>query len=105
MTPAQMIADLDEALARVGSTVALRKTNTTTGQVTVKARVRFYAPAEIAGIIEQGDSKVVLSPTGLGLSECRRKAGSWSPLTARRGASLRQRRSMWPTRLFASSYR
>jgi hypothetical protein len=66
MTPAQMIADLDEALARVGSTVALRKTNTTTGQVTVKARVRFYAPAEIAGIIEQGDSKVVLSPTGLG---------------------------------------
>lgn len=65
MTPAEMIADLDAALLRVGSTVKVRKTNTAVGQVEVRARVRFYKPDEIAGIIQQGDSKVVLSPTGL----------------------------------------
>lgn len=65
MTPAEMIADLDAALLRVGSTVKVRKTNTAVGQVEVRARVRFYKPNEIVGIIQQGDSKVVLSPTGL----------------------------------------
>jgi hypothetical protein len=66
MTAAELIADLDAALARVGQDVILRKMNSTTGQLTVRARVRFYKPDEIAGIIQQGDSKVVLSPTGLG---------------------------------------
>jgi hypothetical protein len=65
MTPSQLIADLDAALARTGQRVIIRKTNSTDGQVTVRARVRFYKPDEIAGIIQQGDSKVILSPTGL----------------------------------------
>ncbi|ODT22222.1 MAG: hypothetical protein ABS35_15335 [Kaistia sp. SCN 65-12] len=65
MTPAEMIADLDAALLVAGSTVQLRKTNSAVGQVTARARVRFYKPDEIVGIIQQGDSKVVLSPTGL----------------------------------------
>jgi len=65
MTPADMIAELDGALAFAGSDVVLRKTNSAVGQITVRARVRFYKPDEIAGIIQQGDSKVVLSPTGL----------------------------------------
>ncbi|MBB4653011.1 hypothetical protein GGQ99_004795 [Aminobacter niigataensis] len=61
-----MIADLDAALLEAGSTIQLRKTNTAVGQISVRARVRFYKPDEIVGIIQQGDSKVVLSPTGLG---------------------------------------
>jgi hypothetical protein len=65
VTPTQLIADLDAALARVGQTVQLRKTNSATGQLAVRARVRFYKPNEIVGIIQQGDSKVILSPTGL----------------------------------------
>jgi hypothetical protein len=65
MTPAQQIADLDAALARRGTSVQLRKTNTHVGQVTVLAKWRGYKPDEIAGIIQQGDSKVIISPTGL----------------------------------------
>jgi len=65
VTPAQMIADLDAALAEVGETVLLRKTNTHVGQASVKARMRFYKPDELTGILQQGDSKVVVSPTGL----------------------------------------
>jgi hypothetical protein len=65
-TPAGMISRLDASLAKHGQDVTLRKTNSTDGQVTVRARVRFYKPDEIAGIIQQGDSKVILSPTGLG---------------------------------------
>ncbi|RUU29761.1 hypothetical protein [Mesorhizobium sp. M6A.T.Ce.TU.016.01.1.1] len=64
-TPAGTIARLDDALSRRGQDVKLRKSNTATGEVTVKARVRFYKPAELVGIIQQGDSKVVISPTGL----------------------------------------
>ncbi|MER8762889.1 hypothetical protein [Mesorhizobium sp. M0968] len=63
--PAGMIARLDDALARRGQDVKLRKTNTAVGQVTVRAKVRFYKPDEIAGIITAGDSKIILSPTGL----------------------------------------
>lgn len=65
MTPAQMIADLDRAVASYGQTVILRKANTAIGQVSVNGHVRNYKPEELVGIIEQGDSKVILSPTGL----------------------------------------
>lgn len=64
-TPAGMIARLDAALARRGQDVILRKTNTVTGQVTVRARVRDYRADELVGIIQHGASKVVVSPTGL----------------------------------------
>ena len=66
MTPAEAIADLDASLARVGEDVKLRKTNSATGQKTVRARVRGYKPDEVIGIIQQGDSKVVISPSCLG---------------------------------------
>lgn len=65
LTPAQIVADLDAALARRGTTVQLRKTNTHVGQVSVPAKWIGYKPDEIAGIIQQGDTKVILSPTGL----------------------------------------
>lgn len=65
-TPAEIIARLDDALARRGEDMFLRKTNTATGQITVKGRIRSYKPDEIEGIIVQGDSKVIISPTGLG---------------------------------------
>lgn len=64
-TPTEIIARLDGALARRGEDVLLRKSNSVAGQVTVKGRIRFYRPDEIEGIIVQGDSKVVISPTGL----------------------------------------
>lgn len=64
-TPTGMIARLDAALLRRGEDVKLRKTNTAVGEMTVRARVRFYKPDEIAGIVQQGDSKVLISPTGL----------------------------------------
>jgi hypothetical protein len=66
MNPAQLIRDLDGALAEVGQDVILRTGNTTEGQVTVRAFVRGYEPSELIGLIKQGDKKVTVSPTGLG---------------------------------------
>ncbi|MBN9235099.1 MULTISPECIES: hypothetical protein [Phyllobacteriaceae] len=65
LTPAQQIADLDAALARRGTSIQLRKTNSATGQVTVPAKWRGYLPQEVIGIIQAGDTKVIVSPTGL----------------------------------------
>lgn len=64
MTPSQAIAALDRQLARHGQTVILR---TSAGVVTstVRAMMRGYQPDELVGGIVQGDSKVILSPTGL----------------------------------------
>ncbi|MBR2689170.1 MAG: hypothetical protein IKE42_15060 [Aquamicrobium sp.] len=65
LTPAQQIADLDAALARRGTSIHLRKTNSAVGQVTVPAKWRGYKPDEVMGIIRAGDTKIVVSPTGL----------------------------------------
>lgn len=64
-TPAGWIARLDADLARRGRDIILRKSNTATGQITVKAKVRGYRPDEVTGIIVAGDSKVIISATGL----------------------------------------
>ena len=64
-TPAGMIARLDDALSRRGQCVKLRTGNTTTGEVSARARVRGYRADELVGIIVHGDSKVVLSPSDL----------------------------------------
>ena len=64
-TPAAMIARLDAALVRRGQNVILRTGNTTVGQITIRARVRGYKPSEVIGIIQQGDSKVVVSASSL----------------------------------------
>lgn len=68
MTPATAIGMLDRALARNGTVITLRRyagegTARTAEDVTVRARVRDYEPAELVGGIAQGDSEAVLSLT------------------------------------------
>lgn len=67
MTPQQAIAQLDRQLARNGQTVTLRRGSAETPEATatVKAFVRGYKAEELVGDIDQTDSKVILSPTGL----------------------------------------
>lgn len=65
LSPAQQVADLDASLGRRGTSIQLRKTNSATGQVTVPAKWRGYKPTEVMGILQAGDTLVVLSPTGL----------------------------------------
>jgi hypothetical protein len=64
-SPAAMIARLDDALSRRGQDVILRTGNTSVGQAAARARVRGYKPSEVIGIIQQGDSKVVVSASSL----------------------------------------
>lgn len=73
MTPRNIIASLDAALAGYGQTVTLQRTaiDGSTGAVTVSeevtcaAKVRPYGPQDLeAGDVQ--DIQVVLSPTGLG---------------------------------------
>ncbi|XYD07431.1 hypothetical protein R1A27_20185 [Methylobacterium sp. NMS12] len=64
----ESIADLDDELRRVGQDVALVRVVADGDDVTspvVKAFVRGYRPNELTGGIQQGDTLVVLSPTGL----------------------------------------
>jgi hypothetical protein len=66
MTPVESIASLDAQLAEHGQDVILRTGNTTVGQQTCRAFVRGYKPDELVGLIQQGDKRVTVSPTGLG---------------------------------------
>lgn len=66
-TAAHAIAKLDEALAKAGETIGWQITTagvpaTATSHL---AFVRGYKPDELVGGIEQGDARVILSPTGL----------------------------------------
>lgn len=66
MTPAKMIADLDAALARAGTSVTLRRLTTPSAtDLVVPASARSYMPEEITGGVKSGDEKIVVSPTGL----------------------------------------
>lgn len=66
MTPARRIAALDRATAASGETVILRRVNGTVNtDLPVRASVRHYDGQELTGGIVAGDSKIVLSPTGL----------------------------------------
>jgi hypothetical protein len=72
MTPAQLIADLDAALARTGETVIVRRYTAPSGaprpktDVTgLKASVRAVKADDLVGDVKQTHSKAVLSPTGL----------------------------------------
>ncbi len=67
MTPQQAIAKLDRAVAKFGQTVTLRRGKDTAplAIATVKAHVRGFKPDELIGGIDQNDSKVILSPSGL----------------------------------------
>jgi hypothetical protein len=61
------IADLDEEIADNGQTVTLRRGTAAApvATATVKAHVRGFKPDELIGGIDQNDSKVILSPSGL----------------------------------------
>ena len=68
MTPAAAIAALDRQIRTHGQSVALRKTNAPTdgtADTAIRAFVRGVQPEELAGGVQQSDSKVVLSPTTL----------------------------------------
>ena len=65
MTPAQAIGMLDRQIAKHGQTVIVRRAGNTPVEVTVKAFVRNFKPAELVGDIRQGDASVILSPTGM----------------------------------------
>lgn len=64
----EAIADLDDALRLSGEDVTLRRIVANADDLVrpgVRAFVRGYRPEELVGGIEQGDSQVVLSPTGM----------------------------------------
>lgn len=70
MTPAAAIAALDRQLWLHGQDVVLRRYVMAAGvrtpvDATLRASVRDYRPDELAGGIVQGDTAVVLSPTGI----------------------------------------
>lgn len=69
MNAAQAIAALDRAVAAAGEDIVLRRqtkgpgSSFATFEVTCRASVRPYPPAELVGDVKQGDVKVILSPT------------------------------------------
>ena len=73
MTPHQMIASLDAALAGYTQTVTLQRTAidassgaiTVSDEVTCAAKVRPFGPQDLAAG-EVQDIQVIVSPTGLG---------------------------------------
>lgn len=65
MTPAAAIAMLDRQLAQHGQDVKLRHTTAAAGEVTARAVVRGIRADEFASWMQQGDRKVVVSPTSL----------------------------------------
>lgn len=68
MTPAAAIAMLDRQIAEHGQEITLRKVNAPTdgtADIAVRAFVRGFRPEELAGGVQQSDSKVILSPTVL----------------------------------------
>lgn len=72
-----MIAALDRGARIAGETVTLRRMTGTQRiplDVECRAVVTGYAPNELVGSIEQGDRKVILSPT-----EMRRRQWVWPP--------------------------
>ncbi|WP_454917312.1 hypothetical protein [Xanthobacter sediminis] len=70
MTPAAAIAALNRQLRLHGQDVVLRRYIVVSGvrtpvDATVRASVRDFRPDELAGGIVQGDTQVVLSPSGI----------------------------------------
>ena len=68
MSPEFMIGKINDALAKAGEDITLRRIygqapRTNFVDVTVRASVRSFAPEELVGGINQTDSKVVISPT------------------------------------------
>ena len=69
MTPSEVIAALDRQLANHGDTVTLYRYDgqrAKVDEVTVKGFVRPVKNDELVGDIKLDDTKIILSPTGLG---------------------------------------
>ena len=72
MTPAQVIADLDQHLADHGQAVTLRRYGTPVGNdrpktdIAINGFVRAIRAEEMVGAIEATASNVTISPTGIG---------------------------------------
>lgn len=87
-TPAGMIARLNDALARRGDDVTLRRLTLAAGGVQipfdagVRAHVRPLKAEELVGAIDQTWSRVILSPTQI-------NAAQW-PLPIRKGDKIVQ---------------
>lgn len=70
-TPEAMIARLDASLARRGEDVVLRRNTMGPGglqipyDATVRGHVRGYDAQELTSTIIQGDTKIIISPTGI----------------------------------------
>ena len=67
-TPAARIARLDEALARRGQAVTLRRrigAGSTFVDLPTRARVVGYASSEVVGAVRVTDSKFIMSPSQL----------------------------------------
>jgi hypothetical protein len=70
MSPEFVIGKLDDALAKAGEDIVLRRIygqapRTNYVDVTVRATVRSFSPEELVGGINQTDSKVIISPTDI----------------------------------------
>lgn len=68
MTPSTAIRSLDRQLSLHGSTLVLKRgdNQTPSATVTVKGYQTSLRPEKFVGSSKQGDSMIVLSPTGLG---------------------------------------
>lgn len=66
-TAAHAIAELDDALAKAGETIGWQITTAGVGAAatTHRAFVRGYKPDQLVGGVLQGDTQIILSPTGL----------------------------------------
>lgn len=66
-TAAEAIGRLDAALQKSGENVVLRHmaVGAVASSQTVRALVRGYRPQDVVNTIQQGDGRVILSPTGL----------------------------------------
>lgn len=73
MTPQSAISSLDRMIADNGQDVVLQRITGAVNQATfsakVRAFVRGYQPHELVGSIIQGDSLVIISPTGISAAQ------------------------------------
>lgn len=67
MTPSQAIGMLDRQIAKHGENVgwAVTTAGLAGTPTTVRAFVRDFRPDQLVGAVIQGDTRVILSPTGL----------------------------------------
>ena len=65
LTAAQMIIDLDASLLRRGKAVTIRRVGTPNVDVAVRGQVKVMSADELHGVVDQGNVRVIVSPTGL----------------------------------------